>query len=156
MMRDHRPQPANDFFNNTRFKDLQEKAIIISKLSRVLKDSLPAGCEDHCRVANYRQGSLVIEVSSSVWSTRINYERLAILSAFRQHGLPGLSNLEIKINPDLARSFVGEKPTIYKTEKQAKRELSAAAASALEMVAETASPKLKKRLESLAALANKK
>ena len=63
---------------------------------------------------------------------------------------------EIKINPDLARSFVGEKPTVYKTEKQAKRELSAAAASALEMVAETASPKLKKRLESLAALANKK
>ena len=155
MMRDHRPKPANDFFNNTRFKDLQEKAIILSKLSHVLKDALPSGCEDHCRVANYRQGSLVIEVSGSVWATRINYERIAILSAFRRHGLPGLSNLEVKINPDLARSFVGEKPTVYKTEKQAKRELSAAAASALEMVAETASPKLKKRLESLAALANK-
>ena len=120
MMRDHRPQPANDFFNNTRFKDLQEKAIILSKLSHVLKEALPSGCEDHCRVANYRQGSLVIEVSGSVWATRINYERIAILSAFRRHGLPGLSNLEIKINPDLARSFVGEKPTVYKTEKQAK------------------------------------
>ncbi len=155
MIRDHRPQPANDFFNNTRFKDLQEKALILSKLSNVLKDTLPAGCEDHCRVANYRQGSLIIEVSTSAWATRINYQRLAILSEFRRHGLPGLSNLEVKINPDLARSFIGEKPEVYKTEKQARRELSAAAASALEIVAETASPKLKKRLQSIAALSKR-
>lgn len=152
-MRDHRPTLTEHLLADTRFKELQEKAASLTKLNRILTDTLPGDSARHCRVANHRQGSLVIETSSSAWKMRINYERQQIISAFRLNGLPGVTTIEIVINPTLFQQHDPIKKTarVY-TDKPP---ITPIAAEYLKAAAEMAPPKLKDRLERIAALAHK-
>ncbi|MCG7498173.1 DciA family protein [Vibrio sp. Of7-15] len=152
-MRDHRPTLTEDLLADSRFKELQEKAASLAKLNKILSDVLSGDSSRHCRVANHRQGSLVIETSSSAWKMRINYERQQIISAFRLNGLPGVATIEIVINPGL---FQQHNPIKQKAQAFTdKPPITPVAAEYLKATAEMAPPKLKDRLEKIAALAHK-
>ncbi len=152
-MRDHRPQLTEALFANNRFSDIQKKATALARFNIILGDILPPESQQHCRVANYRQGSLVIETSSPSWKMRINYDRLRVISQFRQHGLPSLTNIEVVINPELGRGI--NTINTIKKEVYKERVISKVAASSILAVSEIATPKLKELMKKIAAHAKK-
>lgn len=152
VMRDHRPKSTLDLLENNASGQVRQRALALAKLNEQIKDLLPAQSAKHCRVANYRDGTLILECGSSSWATRLNYDRQMLLSALRREALPTLSTIEIKVNPDLAKSDI----RITAEKKKAEpRTLSPIAAEYLKAVAEMVPDKLKKRLEAIAALSNK-
>jgi len=72
----------------------------INRLSQTLKEVLEQPLADHCRVAHYRNNVLVLAVDSSQWSNRLRFEKLNLLSKLRKEGFPGISSIDIIIQPD--------------------------------------------------------
>ncbi|MEF1171612.1 MULTISPECIES: DUF721 domain-containing protein [Vibrio] len=152
-MRDHRPTLGDEILAESRLSQLQQHAKEIMMINKELKTILPRGTEDHCRVANIRDGQLVIEVASAAIKMKIDYERLSILNQLRSRGFARLMAVSVQINPELYRSrqLSNDEQTSKKRDP-----ISETAAQYLAMIADGASPKVKARLESLAKLANKK
>tara|TARA_Y100001956_G_C4110722_1_gene182295 strand:+ start:367 stop:831 length:465 start_codon:yes stop_codon:yes gene_type:complete len=150
-MRDHRPTLGDEILAESRLSQLQQHAKEIMLINKELKTILPRGTEDHCRVANIRDGQLVIEVASAAIKMKIDYERLSILNQLRSKGFARLMAVSVQINPELYRS--NSQPNSEETNKR--DPISETAAQYLEMIASGASPKVKARLESLAKLAQK-
>ncbi|KOO14661.1 hypothetical protein AKJ18_12145 [Vibrio xuii] len=149
-MRDHRPTLGDDIIADSRLSQLQQHAKEIMMINSELKTILPRGTEQHCRVANIRDGQLILEVASASIKMKIDYERLNILNQLRSKGFARLIAVSVQINPELYRV---ERD---KAEQSKPRDpISETAAQYLEMIASAASPKVKARLESLAKLAKK-
>ncbi len=151
-MRDHRPTLGNDIISQSRFAELQQQASEILKLNQDLRKILPRGTEDHCRAANIRDGQLILETASAAIKMKIDYDRLHILNQLRTLGYARLIAVTVVINP---RLYEHKKS---KDQQSAPRRdpISQNAADYLTMIAENASPKVKKRLEQLAKLAQPK
>ncbi len=162
-MRDSRPQLLDVLFDDASSVDksplrlVQQRAAALLKLNRAVKGLLPAPMKPWCRVGNYRQGVLVLEIANASWMMRLRYEQPALLSALRAQILPSLSSIDIRINPSLMvkvenvsqfdqvnAAAIREKPF---------RQLSAQSAEELMIVASRSPEKLRKALERLAGLA---
>ncbi|MFG1173754.1 DUF721 domain-containing protein [Erwiniaceae bacterium CAU 1747] len=160
-MRDSRPQSIESYFDQAQDKsmlqNIQQRAIALNKLNRAVQGVLPAQLHPWCRVANFRQGILVIEAANASWLMRLRYEQSSLLSALRAQILPSLTSIDIRINPSLAakgHEFVQECSTqVQKEEKPPVRQLSEHSAEILRSVASHSPEKLKKILERLASLA---
>ncbi|RKS84721.1 hypothetical protein DES39_1936 [Orbus hercynius] len=100
-MRKSVPQAVNNLFNGSTFLTIQERSVALSRLNHLLAQHIPHALYKQCRIANYRQGVLIIEVSSASWLTRLRYEQEKLRSLLRQNGLSGLSSIQFKINPEL-------------------------------------------------------
>jgi len=100
---------------------------------------------------------VVIEVANASWMTRLNYEKLNILSALRTSILPSLSSIDIRINPDLMRKnkqiSSSNKQSVSTAQKKNERQISMETAKQLLKLAENSPKGLKERFERLAALA---
>ncbi|MBG2710926.1 DUF721 domain-containing protein [Proteus mirabilis] len=160
-MRDNYPQSLEKIFielegsNKSTLQLIQQRATILLKLNRAVMALLPVPLRDKCRVANYRNAILIIEVANASWLTRLRYETPSLLSALRQEILPSLSSIDIKINPSLGvkqgkRSLIS---SLKEQEPKKKRHLSLESAQSLKCLAEKSPKKLRERLERLAALA---
>jgi len=152
-MRDHRPTTTDELIESSRLSKLQQHAKEIIEINHILRTLLPKGIEPHIRAANIRGGHLVLEAASASIKMKVDYDRLNILNQLRNKGFGKLISIEIKINPAIYRA----KNDGNKDQKEAipRPPLSENAAAALMMVAESANPKVKKRLENLAKLAKK-
>ncbi|OEE77153.1 DUF721 domain-containing protein [Vibrio ordalii] len=151
-MRDHRPTLTKELISDSSLKKIQQHATEILALNKVLNKLLPKGTADHVRAANIRGGHLIVEVASASIKMKLDYDRLHILNQLRNQGFAKLISIDLKINPALYRNrgMKEEKETV------ARAPLSENTAQALLMVASSASPKVKKRLENLAKLARPK
>ncbi len=70
------------------------------RLQAALDASIPAPLTEHCKVANLRNGCLVIQTDSPAWLTKLRYSSPDILQALRRiDGLQGLRRLEFYIEP---------------------------------------------------------
>lgn len=104
-MRDSRPQLLDVLFDDASagskgpLHNVQQRAVALLKLNRAVKGLLPAPLHPWCRVANFRQGILVLETANASWMMRLRYEQPALLSALRAQILPSLSSIDIRINP---------------------------------------------------------
>ncbi|MBJ7222878.1 MULTISPECIES: DUF721 domain-containing protein [unclassified Brenneria] len=163
-MRDSRPQSLESLFDSASgagtgpLRDVQQRAIALLKLNRAVRGILPAQLHPWCRVANYRQGLLVLETANANWLMRLRYEQPALLSALRAQILPSLASIDIRINPALAAKGhemmkKGAIDTPDKAETQPFRQLSEQSAEALRSLASHSPEKLRKILERLASLA---
>ncbi|WP_456296713.1 DciA family protein [Vibrio sp. AK197] len=148
-MRDHRPTLGNEIISQSRFAELQQQASEILKLNKGLRKILPRGTENHCRAANIRDGQLILEVASAAIKMKIDYDRLHILNQLRTLGYARLIAVTVVINPRL----YAQKSSPEKTSTP-RPPISKNAASYLHMIASNASPKVKKRLEQLANMAD--
>ncbi len=107
-MRDSYPQSLENILkelegsNKSTLQLIQQRATILLKLNRTVMALLPAPLQGKCRVANYRNAILIIEVTNASWMTRLRYEIPSLLSALRKEILPSLSSIDIKINPSLS------------------------------------------------------
>lgn len=72
----------------------------INRLSQILNDVMQPPMLDHCRIAHWRNNTLVLAVDSSQWANRLRFEKLNLLSQLRQKGFPGISGIDIIIQPD--------------------------------------------------------
>ncbi|MEH6530173.1 MAG: DciA family protein [Photobacterium frigidiphilum] len=150
-MRDHRPQTPASLLDDKGLNNIQQRAIALSKLNAAVRQHL--NCAQHCRVSNYRQGTLIIETSSASWSMRLNYERNSLMMTLREKLLPQLSNIEVKVNPELAaiqRAKEDKIPDIIQ------KPISEIAEQHLLAIAVNAPEKVKRRLERLAQIARDK
>jgi len=159
-MRDSRPQSIESFFEATEgqsmLQSIQQRAIALNKLNRALQGIIPAQLHPWCRVANFRQGVLVLETANASWMMRLRYEQSSLLSALRAQILPSLTSIDIRINPTLAakgQENVQESSDRHQKEQSPGRQLSEQSSEILRGVASRSPEKLKKTLERLALLA---
>lgn len=163
-MRDSRPQLLDILFDDASatekgpLHNVQQRATALLKLNRAVKGLLPAQLHPWCRVANFRQGILVLETANASWMMRLRYEQPALLSALRAQILPSLSSIDIRINPSLmakadalVQNAAKTAPDAVDTTKM--RHLSQQSADELRGLASRSPERLRKALERLAALA---
>lgn len=146
-MRNSEPQSLNNLFQANSLLSIQERGYALSTLNNLLIKLLPESLAQQCRVANYRQSILVIEVSSASWLTRLRYEQEELRSRLRKNGLTGLSSFQFKINPELTSNkyILHSKP-----HDEFKRQMTPQSAQLLLALANNSSPKLKHSLTKLA------
>ncbi|WON77693.1 DUF721 domain-containing protein [Serratia sp. UGAL515B_01] len=163
-MRDSRPQLLDVLFDDASAADkgplhnVQQRAVALLKLNRAVKGLLPAQLHPWCRVANFRQGILVLETANASWMMRLRYEQPSLLSALRAQILPSLSSIDIRINPALMAKGNSQ---VQSTTKMAENEqksvpLSQQSADSLRGLAARSPEKLRMILERLAALAGER
>ncbi|WP_067706777.1 MULTISPECIES: DUF721 domain-containing protein [unclassified Erwinia] len=160
-MRDSRPQSIEHLLDATEgqgvLQSIQQRAIALNKLNSAVRGVLPAQLHPWCRVANFRQGILVLETANASWMMRLRYEQSSLLSALRAQILPSLTAIDIRINPSLAakgqESVQENSSRATKEEKTGGRELSQQSAEILRGVASRSPEKLKRIIERLASLA---
>lgn len=127
---------------------LQHKAHQIQVINQILTNDLLPGSEHYCRVANVRNGTLVIEVASGAWFTRLQSMRINLINQLRAQVLPALISIEIKVNPQL---FIEEQELKPNT-----RKISPQTAEHLTDLAQHSPPELAQILLRLAKLARRK
>ncbi|WP_127959505.1 DUF721 domain-containing protein [Serratia microhaemolytica] len=165
-MRDSRPQLLDALFADTASREkeslhhVRQRAITLLKLNQTVKSLLPVQLHPWCRVANFRQGVLVLETANASWMTRLRYENASLLAALRREILPSLSSIDIRINPALmvagAQQLKSRTGTVENVSAKAPlRHLSQESAEQLRGLAARSPEKLRKALERLAALAEK-
>ncbi len=121
---------------------LFDQAQRIAHLQALVDVQLEEAAREHCRVASWRDGCLLLLTSNGHWATRLHYQQrrlqrqLQVLPEFA-----GLLKIQIKVRPPTGQvEYVGRKS-----------ELSSAAADSLNSAAEGISdPKLRAALERLA------
>lgn len=130
-----------------RFSQIQDKSGALAKLHQHLLEILDPAVRPHCAVSNLRDGVLVVGVSSAAWATRLQYQRLELLSELRGKGFPMLTSIEFKVNPQLSR-LQQQKPTNS-------NRLSHQASEHLQQLAESIGGDLGEKLKRLAAHAGR-
>ncbi|MFC0228629.1 DUF721 domain-containing protein [Serratia aquatilis] len=166
-MRDSRPQLLDVLFDDASsaekgpLHNVQQRAVALLKLNRAVKGLLPAQLHPWCRVANFRQGVLVLETANASWMMRLRYEQPSLLSALRAQILPSLSSIDIRINPALmakGNSQVQSAAKMTENEQSSApmRHLSQESADSLRGLAARSPEKLRKILERLASLAGER
>ena len=163
-MRDSRPQSLDTLLDDNAaadgiLKNVQQRAVALLRLDRAVQALLPTPLQTFCRVANFRQGVLVLEVANASWLMRLRYEQSRLLSALRGEILPSLSSIDTRINPDLMRQCGknAQLNTASQLAQEAKaREVTVTrslSAQQLRWLASQSPEGLRKKLERLAALA---
>ncbi|RMQ43676.1 hypothetical protein ALQ04_02928 [Pseudomonas cichorii] len=120
----------------------------LSHLQRLLESQLQPAAREHCHVASWREGSLLLIVTDGHWATRLRYQQKRLqrqLVAFNEFA--NLTRIVFKVQPPtVPRGAVGH--TI---------DLSTAAAESIQATADGISdPKLRAALERLASHAKDK
>jgi hypothetical protein len=101
--------------------DLGNRAGELSRLDRLLSGLLPEPLARHVRACAVRNGTLVLQTDSPVWSTRLRMTQRQLLAAMRTEAAPDISRLQILVSP----------PVFQVERSKPARRLSAAAANLL-------------------------
>ena len=128
---------------------IAKKTNSLSKLSTIVSQICPDLPQDVWWIANFKQNIVVIEVASSVWSQRLQFERNTIAQKLESVTNGEFRGIEIKISP-----YRSKREVIQRKESPKTQFISEQTASSLNQVAEKAPEKLKKSIKRLAALAN--
>ena len=115
----------------------------LQRLEEAVLERLPQALRTHCRVANLREATLVLQADSPVWGARLRYTAPALVRELTgSRGLPRVRRIEILVRP------AGSKQAEHKTQP---RILGAQAARMLrEVAASTEDPELRRAWARLA------
>lgn len=79
---------------------LMARARELQRLEKVVLDRLPQALQAHCRMANLREGTLVLQADSPVWGARLRYSVPNLLRELsRTGGMPRVKRIEILVRP---------------------------------------------------------
>lgn len=128
---------------------IASKSNSLTILADILRQVSPDLPEDVWHIANFKQNILVIEVKSSVWSQRLQFERNNICRALSDATDEMFTQIEIKVSPyrNKAPQLNPIKPSVSSNVR-----LSQSTANQLLEVAENAPQGLREKLEKLAKL----
>ncbi|MEH6454419.1 MAG: DciA family protein [Psychromonas sp.] len=124
-----------------------------SKLDSLLQSHLKQYNIDGCRIGNFQNGSLLIEIPNATWMMRLQFMRTELISLLRQQA-PSLARINIKVNPKLAKKAVSQQKKSLKNIKRASK-IPADVADSLLALADDSDPELKAALRSLASYTKK-
>lgn len=97
--------------------DLQkfvDKLEQLEHMNRYLASHLEPGLANNCRVANLRDGSLVLSTTSPAWHHKLRFATMDLLSALRANPLwSGLKSIEVRV--DYLPPSHDDTPTNFKT-----------------------------------------
>jgi len=146
------PTDMSALFNSTSgtLAQIAAKTNSLTVLSDIVRQICPDLPADVFKIANFKANAIIIEVKSAVWSQRLQFERMNICRELTQVTNNEFNQIEIKITP--FRNKVPEKTVIPNAINS---KISAATAADLLKIAATAPESLRKKLEKLAAHANK-
>tara|TARA_R110000744_G_scaffold314213_1_gene421269 strand:+ start:337 stop:798 length:462 start_codon:yes stop_codon:yes gene_type:complete len=146
------PTDMSALFNSTSgtLAQITAKTNFLTGLSDIVRQICPDLPEDVWKIANFRANAIVIEVNSAVWSQRLQFERMNICRELCKVTDNEFNQIEIKITP--FRHKIPEKTVIPNAINST---ISASTAAHLLKVAASAPESLRKKLEKLAAHANK-
>ena len=117
-------------------------------LQRLLESQLQPAAREHCRVASWREGNLLLIVTDGHWATRLRYQQKRLqrqLMAFDEFA--NLTRIQFKVQP----------PTVQPSTAVHSHDLSVNAAESIQATAESIrDPGLRGALERLAAHAKPK
>ena len=120
----------------------------LGHLQRLLESQLQPAAREHCHVASWREGNLLLIVTDGHWATRLRYQQKRLqrqLMAFEEFA--GLRRIQFKVQP----------PTVPQGAVGHTLDLSETAAETLQATAEGINdPGLRAALERLAAHARPK
>lgn len=146
------PTDMSALFNSTSgtLAQIAAKTNSLTILSDIVRQICPDLPEDVWKIANFKGKSLVIEVNSAVWSQRLQFERMNICRELTQVTENQFNQIEIKITP--YRTKIPAKTVLPEASNST---ISKKTAAQLLEVAKNAPESLRKKLEKLAAHANK-
>ena len=78
---------------------IQEKTKYLTTLSNIVRQICPDLPEDAWHIANFKQNTLIIEVKSSVWGQRLQFERTKIAEQLAQETQGQFTMIQLKVNP---------------------------------------------------------
>lgn len=141
------PADMSSLFQSSKgtLAQIAAKTNSLTLLSNIVRQTCPDLPEDVWNIANFRQNILIIDVNSSVWGQRLQFERMNINKALSLITQGEFTQIEIKVSP--YRNKVVEKKIIYPDKTQF---LSQKTADRLREVASNAPESLKNKLEKLA------
>lgn len=121
---------------------LLDQALRLGRLQALVDSQLEPAAREHCRVASWRDGCLLLLTSNGHWATRLHYQQRRLQRQLQ--ALPefiGLMRIQVKVRP----------PSDQVSHAKRTAELSSAAADSLNSAAEGISdPRLRAALERLA------
>lgn len=126
---------------------IAEKAELLLQLNHYVKQTVTGPVTEQLKVANLRQGVLVIETTTAAWAARINFQKAKLLQQLQAETLPMLTAIEVKVNPGLKMYETNVKP--------AHNQITETAAGHIEALAEHTEGTLAIKLKRLAALASR-
>jgi len=130
---------------------IAKKTNSLSKISTIVRQICPDLPEDVWWVANFKKHIVVLEVTSSAWSQRLQFEKNNIARQLEKITRGELNSIEIKVSP-----YRNKREVIQQTMPDKTQFISEQTAENLQEVAERAPDKLKASILRLASLANKK
>jgi hypothetical protein len=130
------------------------KTNFLTQLSSIVRQICPDIPVEAYQIANFHQSAIIIEVKSSIWSQRLQFERVKISQQLAELSQGQFTKIEIKVNPYYARAVMNEEEDDNVVHRY--HRISTEAAEHIEKLAQTAPQGLKEKLQRLAKLANKK
>ncbi|WP_085580420.1 MULTISPECIES: DUF721 domain-containing protein [unclassified Pseudomonas] len=120
----------------------------LGHLQRLLETQLQPAAREHCHVAKWREGDLLLIVTDGHWATRLRYQQKRLQRQLQMFDeFAGLTRILFKVQP----------PTVQRGPSEHSVDLSTDAAATLQSTAEGISdPNLRAALERLAAHAKTK
>jgi len=154
-MRKAGPQKLNKIFHQGSLQKLQARSQELNQVKQAATELFEQFGLSQVRMANIRNGIMVIEASSAPWANRLKQLRQNLLSELRQQ-LPSLVSIEVVINPALNTVSANNEPSLKKTDEtiSSKHHLSKQAALHITDLASHAPKGLKEKLLKLASLAD--
>ncbi|APC17859.1 RNA-binding protein [Pseudomonas frederiksbergensis] len=120
----------------------------LGHLQRLLESQLQPAAREHCHVASWREGSLLLIVTDGHWATRLRYQQKRLQRQLQMFDeFASLTRILFKVQP----------PTVQQGAVGHTMDLSSDAAATIQATADGISdPKLRAALERLAAHAKPK
>ncbi|NOU51826.1 DUF721 domain-containing protein [Pseudoalteromonas sp. JBTF-M23] len=153
------PKQLNELMGkwSDKLLNYSDKSKKMAELQACLERAIGPILSKKSRVANYRDGILIIEAASATLATRLNYLKMDILSQFRQSGMIECSQVKVTTNPEAQqRLSSSHNPGKQSQSKEPSgRIMSEHTAAQLKELASNAPPSLQAKLLKLAAHAQK-
>ncbi|TMO86530.1 DciA family protein [Pseudoalteromonas spongiae] len=148
------PKPLGDVLTNlpNRLQQFSNKNQENKQLQNLLEQILDQNMLQKCTIANYQDGTLVLNAQSAAVAMRLNYMKMSLLSDFRRLGLPELCQIKIQTSPRSAKNLQANQ---QQQQSQEKKRLTKSAQQSLLEVAQHAPDSLRLKLEKLAKLADR-
>jgi len=127
-------------------KALFNQAQRLDRLQRLVESELQPAAREHCHVASWREGSLLLIVTDGHWATRLRYQQKRLLRQLQTFDeFAGLNKILFKVRPPATPPRAPANPI----------HLSTASAQSLQETAEgIRDPNLRAALERLASHAS--
>lgn len=108
----YRPSPARApavLLREARpLKALFSQAQRLAQLQRLVESQLQPAAREHCHVASWREGTLLLVVTDGHWATRLRYQQKRLQRALQQlDAFVSLNRIQFKVQPTASSPRIG-------------------------------------------------